>query len=79
MAAPVTPAAPVAKVSATQVAADVTKYGGLAVAVLEVVENTLPSLSVPAGAQAIIGAIVGVLTALLSVSKARAVAAASAK
>jgi hypothetical protein len=79
MAAPVTPAAPVAKVSATQVAADIAKFGALGIGVLEVVENTLPSLSVPAGAQAIIAAVVTVLTSLLSISKARAVVAASAK
>lgn len=76
----VSPASPVApKISAAQVASDVTKFGGLAVAVLEVVENTLPNISIPAGAQAIIAAVVGVLTALLSVSKAKAVTAAVAE
>lgn len=66
------------KVDAAQVAADVTKYGTLAIGVLEVVENTLPNLSVPAGAQAIIAAIVGVLTSLLALSKGKAVATAKA-
>jgi hypothetical protein len=77
MAAPVTPAAP-AKISAVEVATDITKYGGLAVALLEVAENTLPQLSVPAGAQAILAAVVTVVTALLALSKQKAVVAAAA-
>jgi hypothetical protein len=77
MVAPVTPAAP-AKINAAEVATDIVKYGGLAVALLEVAENTLPSLSVPAGAQAIIAAVVGVATALLALSKQKAVVAAAA-
>lgn len=53
-------------VTATQVAADVTRFGGLAVAVLELVENTMPAVAPSAGVQAILAAVVGVLSAFLS-------------
>jgi len=79
MAAPVTPAAPVAKVSAADIAKDITKFGAPAVAILEIIENVVPSVTPSTGLQAIIAAVVGVLTLLLSVNKQQAVAAASAK
>jgi hypothetical protein len=65
-------------VSATQVAADITKYGGVLVAVLTVLGNAVPGLGVPGGVQAILDAVIAVVTAVMSIKSQKAVATAKA-
>lgn len=68
----------VSGVTPTSVAADVVKYGGLVIAVLSVVENAFPGAGVPGQWQAVIDAVITVLTGILSVEKQQAVATAKA-
>ena len=64
--------------SFASITADVLKYGGPTIAVLEAVEN-IPGVGVSGPAQGIIAGVVSVLTAVLSVLKQNAVAQAAAK
>jgi hypothetical protein len=61
-------------INAQEVATDIGKVGTLAVAVVELVLNAYPKISVPGGAQAIASAIVVVATGLLSALKQRTAA-----
>ncbi|MGH9121409.1 MAG: hypothetical protein ACRDYC_05615 [Acidimicrobiales bacterium] len=74
--APTPPATTPATVNAAAVATDILKFGGLAVGILELVENTA-SFHLSGGAQAIIAAIVTVVTGIMSVFKERQVVAAA--
>lgn len=67
--------APASGVTAAEVAADVTKFSGPAIAVLAVLLNVTPSVHVPDGYQAVLSAVIAALTALQSVLAQRKTAA----
>lgn len=58
-------------ISWSSVAKDITVYGGTAVAVISAVAQNLPGASIPAGVQAVIAAVIPVLTAIMSIAKER--------
>jgi len=66
-----------ASLNLNAVATDITKFGAPAVTIFEVLANTLPQVNLSNGAQACLSAVLAVLTAVLSFSKANAVAKAS--
>lgn len=66
-----------ASLNLNAVATDITKFGAPAVTIFEVLVNTLPKLSLNSGDQAILSAVIALLTTVLSFSKANAVAKAS--
>lgn len=69
-----TPHISVPQVNWANVAKDIGIFGTIGVGVLEVVENTLPSVAPSPGVQAVLSAVVALLTSILAVSKGRAVA-----
>lgn len=79
MTTPPTPTKAASGVTASQIAMDITKFGGPVIAVLVAVMNLVPSASVPAGWQAILSAVVALLTAVQSVVAQKQVVAAKAE
>jgi hypothetical protein len=56
-------------VDLNSVAVDIVKYGTPAVTVFEVLANTLPNVNIGGGGQAILSAVIGLLTTVLSFEK----------
>ena len=61
------------------IASDIRTYGAVAIGVLLVLANAFPSFGLSNGWQAVITAIIGVLTALAQINKTSAVKTAAAK
>lgn len=69
--------APSSGVSAAEIAADITKFAGPAIAILLVILNVVPAASVPGSWQAVLSAVIAALTALQSALSQKKVAAAA--
>ena len=59
-----------------KIATDIRTYGAVAIGILLVIFNAIPAVNVPAGYQAVLAAVIAVLTALAQALQTKAVAAA---